>query len=614
MVEVVTEPSSTNLLERLRQPQELTPVRAACLELSLPSAPREGISGRLEVLYPRSLAEGIGPNVVVVYAPGSIADLCLLWDLRAAHGLPSGFPLAVPASEDAVGVIRGWWAHGASSRYGLSEVRCALVSFSVSSAELTALAEELGEPWTVAQPGELLRTAPEPFRPSTDVAVFTNGGARVAAWSPGDLSRFDLRHSLYKDLGLAVRLSPLDSELPPSRSLVGPVHGPTFRRGACEIIGAEAGSLVTMRWPTNWTVFEAVVRDRGLKARPSSAGAAAEALLHRLGSLEEIQMLCDPAVVRILNDLGRQSGMSWMRELAKTQSVQIDEEFLRKRAGSPREEDLHDIGLDEVKRMFDNSEAAATAWLDWAESRGVLVRGTRVRCRNCGRKSWRALPELAASMVCRGCGRSIARPFPHTPLNWRYRASEIVVQVVFHDALIHLLAMRWLASLFYRGFDKPEELYGVHPGVEFLNGKGLTIGEADVVLLFANGDLVLGECKRNAEGLNAGELDKLDALGRILSSPWTFVATSTSTNDCGPLWQQSVRTLPQQPRFALTGEHLYSMPWWTTNENALAWREPGSNAIRPWGEPFAARVVKMATSYLGRADPDLDITRSWKST
>ena len=37
-------------------------------------------------------------NLVVVYEPGSVEDLALLWSLRGAHALYPGFPLAVPVS------------------------------------------------------------------------------------------------------------------------------------------------------------------------------------------------------------------------------------------------------------------------------------------------------------------------------------------------------------------------------------------------------------------------------------------------------------------------------------------------------------------------------------
>ena len=54
----------------------------------------------------------MGPNVVVAYEPGSVVDLCVLWDLRAANGW-GHLPLGVPSTEDVPGVIREWSRSGA---------------------------------------------------------------------------------------------------------------------------------------------------------------------------------------------------------------------------------------------------------------------------------------------------------------------------------------------------------------------------------------------------------------------------------------------------------------------------------------------------------------------
>ena len=80
-------------------------------------------------------------------AAGDRADaLCLLWNLRASSGWPYGWPLAVPASCDVAGVIRGWWARGAgrhAQHFGRDGV-LALTSASVSIDSLAMLASELG--------------------------------------------------------------------------------------------------------------------------------------------------------------------------------------------------------------------------------------------------------------------------------------------------------------------------------------------------------------------------------------------------------------------------------------------------------------------------------------
>lgn len=47
----------------------------------------------------------VGSNIVVVYEPGSVADFCLLWMLRAAHGFANRLPLGVPTTADVEGQL-----------------------------------------------------------------------------------------------------------------------------------------------------------------------------------------------------------------------------------------------------------------------------------------------------------------------------------------------------------------------------------------------------------------------------------------------------------------------------------------------------------------------------
>jgi hypothetical protein len=89
------------------------------------------------------------------------------------------------------------------------------------------------------------------------------------------------------------------------------------------------------------------------------------------------------------------------------------------------------------------------------------------------------------------------------------------------------------------------------------------VGEADVLLLMTDGELVPGEVKRHGAGLTQQELNKLDVISGRLNSPWNFIATPDWAAICPPLWREAIRSLPQPPRFCLTGEHLFErFPMW----------------------------------------------------
>src|SRR5579875_2939730 len=145
-VEKPSPPGGADLLRRLREPNVMVPSRFSCSLLSLRLAPRDsGTFGGSIGLFPNPWAERalVGPNIVVVYEPGSVSDLALLWNLRAAHGLPSGFPLAVPASVDVAAVLRSWLDEYAYTPFGAGGQRePRLVSTSVALPALAEIAEE----------------------------------------------------------------------------------------------------------------------------------------------------------------------------------------------------------------------------------------------------------------------------------------------------------------------------------------------------------------------------------------------------------------------------------------------------------------------------------------
>jgi hypothetical protein len=101
---------------------------------------------------------------------------------------------------------------------------------------------------------------------------------------------------------------------------------------------------------------------------------------------------------------------------------------------------------------------------------------------------------------------------------------------------------------------------GAYPAIELLElDSNRIIGELDVVVVLANGQWLVGECKARARGLDDAELQKLwDAADRI-GAPATFAATLDAGTDCSDLWRITTDT-KGRPHFALTAGHLYDLP------------------------------------------------------
>jgi hypothetical protein len=131
-----------------------------------------------------------------------------------------------------------------------------------------------------------------------------------------------------------------------------------------------------------------------------------------------------------------------------------------------------------------------------------------------------------------------------------------------HDALPHLLALRWFWRLYDQPFSERSGLYGGYPGVEIIREETGETHEVDLLLLLADGTLIPGELKRRGAGLQPHDLEKLDEVAGWLEAPWTFVGTLDFSADSPSIWKEA-REEGTRPRYVLTGESLLapSVSW-----------------------------------------------------
>ena len=610
--DVVESPGPDDLLSRIRDPGALSPTRLSLLWLSVSPAlvDMSLVGGHPVFPWQAGVKRNSGANVVVIYEPGSVEDLCLLWNLRAAHGLPRGFPLAIPLSCDVPRVIDSWSRAGATTLWQLRGPNTVLASLSADAAVLDDISGEVASHPTPVSASDVLQAPCMPGRPSSDVATFADGVASIPAWSATDREAIRPGRSPFDSWRLKARIRPQARQLPPSKFMERRTSswsgGP--RGGAWEHPTSKPMDIATVHWPSGWTVLKAVARDRGVRAEPSAAGRVAAALLRQLGSMIGLEPLLDRQLIVELERLSQRDAMSWFKdrlrrigraidasaEKALTLEQQIDELHIPRLEG----EDGELLTCSRLKDRVFRDQETAKQWLSWAEKSGLVVRGVQTTCDKCGAKSWRAMGEIAPPIVCRGCGNQIDRAFPAANMTFFYRASEPLVRVMQHDTLVHLLALRFFCELLGSPGDRPSFLYGGYPGVDFFDEEsGKPLGEADVVLVFSNGDLAIGECKKSGKGLTAEGVAKLDGLSEKLAAEWSFVATLSASEDCPPIWQGSERALPERPRFAIAGESLLRHHIvWLADENPVSW--PGVTKREQEEDETNSDVMKRTLEWL----------------
>lgn len=610
--------SSAGLLALVR---DFTAVTA--VELSRSKLP-SGLQGGYNKGFPSSsrfewsddvVSQQFGPNIVVVYEPGSPEDLALIWNLRARFCHPQRFPLAVPMTPNVEADIRQLIEAGADHHFGFGH-NLALTSMSVAPDRVAALASSVQ--FNAVDAWELLRPIGGYCSLSTEVVRFTGGKARVASFSPSDFQAIGGAYlGSHQGTWMKRKTVVVDAPLPPSQTMRRQIyHGDSHYLDGPITSGGQSDGFATIRMPSGLEVLSALAVDHGLRLTESTPGKAAEHLIRAAG--RHLSMFAAPGVVDTLSELTRSRNVSIVKRrlnqfLADPQPDESADRYqalldrLDRGLGSPDAEELGYPTFDRMKQLLRMSRGSAQQWVSWAMAGGLILRGVEANCTRCGHKQWRPLIEAVPSLVCHACGCTIDSPHGYNQINYRYRASELLLRAMSHDVLSHVLAMRYVCNeLGARSF-----VFGGYPGVEFRKPDSDRVeAEADVIVVLRNGEIVLGECKANARGLSSEELDKLWGAADHLGARATFAATLDRAANCGQEWRVTEGPTGR-PHFALTAEHLFDLRGGIgSHEDLFAWRadySPRFNANREQitgvelerriEEEFARYVERTANNY-----------------
>ncbi|MFC0005527.1 hypothetical protein [Micromonospora siamensis] len=579
----VTPPSESgceDLLRRTRGNPSLSPVAATLSDWAIHLPPQGSTFFSLPSMpVKHGEATRFNHNILVIYTPKNVEDLCLAWNLRSIYGQPGHAPFAIPVTADIPAVVAQLKAGHAFSATGLRSLEVAVVSASLSIDRLEAIAAQCGDGFSAIPTESVLRAGVPLSRHSSEVVVFEQGQAQAPVWSQQDRRDISSLAGPLVAAGFTVRFAMRNHPIPPIKSFSGRgVLSDRVAHGALYARNSAPSDVAKLAWPDGWLTLSAACHDRGLSASPSTPGHVAAELIHRVGDWEGLLPFLHPDILDLLQQLAQRSGMSWFKNrlngvlrevsLAEDQAAELERQIHGLSIGAKSDEELQHVTLDAFQKALGKSRRAAEAWLRWAEKSQLLLRGVLMKCDACRRESWLPLREMAPPVTCRRCARIVERPYGPRDVVFRYRASEHLLSVLELDSMSHLLAGRFLLQIFDAKFG-PGYVYGLYPGVTLKHSSTGRELEADVLALLQDGSLVPGECKRTAVGLKQQDLDNLDELCDMLDAPWSFIATLDPAENCGPLWRNAERRLGR-PRFVLTREQLLSLsPTWLLNADPL---------------------------------------------
>jgi hypothetical protein len=588
--------SLDDLLSRLRPEKRIsTPRQVSMNNLSYASTASTSIRSERTVLpQPWFARQDAGPNVLVVCSPGSMDDLTLLWNLRAAHGDSYVTPIGIPRGEFSAALVEKLTSGPGIARHGISATTLYVTSCSLSTDELSDALDGMSEV-SVRSPRDMLMFGTVLGWSRNEVLIWKDGEASYkpleSARHHEILERRNVNDLLIMQFDVAVE----DAPLPISGDYrVDPYSG-AFYNGAHTMWSSigHGESISTITWPSRELVANSLASIRGLKLSESAPGIASRILVEMLGGLDEAYLLCHAPLLGLLESMAARQGFNWYKDRLRQAGV---EAHPGDSVGSSIEE-LPEKSFHDFKRVLGNNDAAAKYWLAWAERSSVVIKGFPLQCLKCGAKQWIPIGNFSPPVTCRGCARTIEFPFGDRPtIDFKYRLSEQARRVYEVDAMGHILVARFFEAIF--GFGSKSQLIGLHPGTSvFPVDGGAEIGEADLLMLTRWGEFIPIEVKRTAAGLTHEEVAKLDSLAGALSSTWSGLAACQYARDtAGLLNQLAIRNANgTHRRLTLTYDHLLDRhPMWALNDDPFAARELDTNEISTREKEFVTSLSTRA--------------------
>lgn len=518
-----------DLVDRATSVGRMTPRQLSMIHLGYGNRGSTGIRTGPGVLPNPGFARfDAGPNVIVICSAGSVDDLALLWNLRAAQGDGRALPIGVPASEVTREAVEKLVSHPRISRNGFAHRAAYVTSASISPDEI---AERLGPVLEGPRPSvgvasleEMLDLGWPGGLRRNEVVVWRDGQAQLTPL-PADSNPEIFQHpGMSEHTQMAFDLSVASSPFPQLDEVRIDGINATFASGHRISNGQPAKSrtkVKSVEWPSRMLMARAIAGRRGLELAESEPGRSCRVLLEGMNDLSDISLLAHEPLLEMLELMAARQGFGWYKQRMRARGVDPEPTV----AVAPFLDDLPERSFHDFKQVLGNNDRATKHWLLWAEQAGLILKGFPLRCSTCRAKQWIPIVAFAPPIVCRGCGQAMETPFGERPsINFKYRLTERLRRVYEHDAMGHLFVARYFDLLMGHGSSR--RLVGQHPGMEVrATGSTSAVGEADVLLLIRLGDLIPVEVKRRGSGLTLSELAKLDALAETLESPWSAVAT-----------------------------------------------------------------------------------------
>jgi hypothetical protein len=597
--------SLSDLIGRLDGGLSISPRQLSMVHLPYGNLGSTSIRFRQSIIPDNYFARNdAGPNVVVVCSPGSVEDYILIWNLRAAHGDHRFVPIGIPLDEATPEVFRELARHPHLGRNGISAKSLYVTSATVQLKDLVNLVGETEQGRIGVGVGsyeQMLTLGSAAGWERDEVLSWDDGQTKFVPLPSGSRNEIFESMSFSPRATMQVDFKVLNDPVPDVDDVrLYPPNYEIYAGSVSRMASSQRHEALDISWPSRFLMAKSVAFARRLEISESEPGRAARVTLSDFDDIWDISNLAHEPLLGLLESMASRSGMSWARRRMRERGLNAESSEV---TTAPTVDDLPEKSFEDFKRAFGNSDKATKSWLLWAERAGLIVKGFPLLCASCGAKQWTPVAAFSPPIVCRGCAITMATPFGDRPvINFKYRIAERLRRVYEHDAMGHLLAVRYFNAIFGRGGDS--RLIGSHPGINVrVDGSDRVVGEADVLMFFRSGEFVPVEVKRSFTGADGAEVHKLDDLVNTLNAPWCAIAVcqygQQGSEDFATLETRSEGGSPF--RLILSYDLLLDLhPHWSMGVDPFRWEPLDAEKIAEREKEFVTRLAQMPTD--GRYD------------
>ena len=514
-----------------------------------------------------SAEEHIRP-ILVLSAPDSVADFCLVWNLRAQRLYATVFPLwADPAwfsEPETIALIAqciSFEREDMVARH-LKVNPLHILSASLAREELEAPLQHLQHPYTFHELTELpafFTSRLEIGVTATSIAHFTDQVGRVPVPRYNQMADFEMLSRI--ECGIQI-----EGHHPPRGSSRDFHRMGNMSRLARDGISVPIDvpstyppeTLLSVGTNNAWEILHGVSQRAGLSPAVSDKGQIAIAALRLLGSTG-LSLVASSKVYGLLREMAeiikRQAIQSWLNgRIPGGASEELMNELLRElqvgQVGGGQFERQHKTA-DGIRAILELNRHETAVVINWLAARQILLRGYELECPNCHLHRWYLVDRLISSHTCDGCLESMPLPVGAENLAWHYRLNETIAHAIDQGVIPHLLTLQYV-SLPWMGPDA--QLIGHLPGVLFTpRSNGHNPMEADVVQIRGR-ELVIGECKAAGSWLPAKDVQDYEWLAGRLGARSIVFATLTNFEGAADALELIGKSTHQIE--VLTAEHL----------------------------------------------------------